>query len=164
MKMTHQPNDSSGQTVTPHPAPRIWVIVADRHQARIFSKPNGLLEEISVIAPEKTENPKGTPDDSLGRIVSSAACNVHHKLEPRLTPEEKESSSFARDLAHWLDRALQDKSFDRLVLAATPHLLGDLRKSLSKAVHSHIVAEINKDLTKMNDKKLYEELERIVWF
>lgn len=146
-----------------HKVPRIWIMVADRHSARIFSKMEGRLEEIGTATPSPHGRAEGAPNHSLGRIASSASGTVHHKLSPCTTPEEKELS-FAQDIAIWLDEAVKEDAFDRLVLTAAPHMLGDLRKVLSKPVHTRVVAEVDKDLTKMGEKDLYAELEKIVWF
>lgn len=122
-----------------HEVPRVWVMVADRHGARIFSKPEGHLEEIGA-----------------------ASANTHHSAEAHKAPREKDAQSFAHDIAAWLDQAVKADAFDRLVLAAAPHMLGDLRKVLGKTVQSRIVAEVDKDLTKMNEPDLRKELEKIV--
>ena len=37
---------------------------------------------------------------------------------------------------------------DRIVIAAGPKLLGDLRAHLPKTLHAHVVAELHKDLAK----------------
>ncbi len=147
-----------------HKIPRIWVIVADRHIVRIFMKPDGHLELIGEATPSMKERRKGTPNHSLGRVASSGSGAVHHRLEPRSAPGEKEALSFAHDIADWLDRAVAEDAFDRLVVIAAPHTLGDLRKVLTQKTQGRIIAEINKDLTKMNEKALWTELEKILWF
>jgi protein required for attachment to host cells len=70
----------------------------------------------------------------------------------------------AHDIADRLDASAHAHAYDRLILAAPPHMLGDLRKILSHTVQARIAAEIDKDLTKMNDAVLHEELKKIVWF
>jgi protein required for attachment to host cells len=37
---------------------------------------------------------------------------------------------------------------DRIVIAAGPKLLGDLRAHLPKTLHTHVAAELHKDLAK----------------
>jgi protein required for attachment to host cells len=61
----------------------------------------------------------------------------------------------------WMN--LQEAMILRLVLIAAPQTLGELRKILSKPVQMRIVTEVDKDLTKMSDKDLQVELEKIVW-
>jgi protein required for attachment to host cells len=68
------------------------------------------------------------------------------------------------ELSDWLDKAVQEDAFDQLVLVAPPQTLGELRKVLKPSVHARILAELNKDLTKMNKLALQEELTKTVWF
>ena len=39
-------------------------------------------------------------------------------------------------------------SYDRIVLAAGPKMLGEIRHDLPKGLHDHIAAELHKDLVK----------------
>lgn len=169
MKLTGKITDNGLKAVSQkrhikrgHKIPRIWILLADRRHVRIFSKTDGHLEEIGSAVPQSHVG--NVPNHTQGRVVSSASGVLHHKLPPRSTVEEKESLSFAQDIATWLDEAVREDAFDRLVLAAAPHVLGDLRKTLNKTVHARVVAEVDKDLIKMKEKDIYEELEKIVWF
>lgn len=157
MKITGKITEDEFRAATAHPhirsghkVPRIWVLVADRHRARLFSKPEGRLEEIGAALPSRHH-------------AAPPSAAEHHNMPLRGTPEEKESWSFAHDIAAWLEEAARDDAFDRLVLAAAPHMLGDLRKALGPAVHGRVVAEIDKDLTRMGERDLHAELENIVW-
>ena len=81
-----------------------------------------------------------------------------------MNESRKEALSFVHEIADWLDDSVRDNAFDRLVLVAAPQTLGELRKILSKPVQTRIIAEVDKDLTKMKDRDLQVELEKIVWF
>ena len=146
-----------------HKAPRIWIVVADQRIARIFQKTgSNRLELIGEAFPTKTQRVKGKPDNSMGRVISFGGA--HHKLEPHAKPGRHDAENFAHDLSLWLENAVREDLFDRLVLVAAPKTLGDLRQRLSKSVQSRITAEVNKELTKFSEKALQEELKEIVWF
>ena len=147
-----------------HKIPRIWVVLADRHIMRVFMKPDGKLEQIAEAHPGGEGIGMKAAGHDGGKIASSANMHIRHRLESGKTPDEKEEIKFVRDMAVWLDQAVEANSFDRLILAASPKMLGDLRKTLSDSVQSRIVAQIDKDLTKMQEKDLLEELQEIVWF
>ncbi len=147
-----------------HKIPRIWIVVADAHRARIFTKPDGHLEQIGEASPRVSSRLGRKPNKVLGRVVSSATNFIRHRLEPRLGPDEKTTDKFVSDIASWLDNAVAQDAFDRLVLAASPKILGLLRKTLSKNTESRIIAELDKDLTKFSEKDLLEELKTVVWF
>ncbi|MCE9508292.1 MAG: host attachment protein [Alphaproteobacteria bacterium] len=142
--------------------PRIWILVADKHIAKIFRKKGEHLEFLGDAVPEIVHD--DPTNKSVGRVVSSSGGSVHHKYEPHMDASQQESLSFARALADWLEKAVQEDAFDRFVLVAPPHILGDLRKTMSKEVHTRIVAEVNKELTKHDEASLLKELADIVWF
>jgi protein required for attachment to host cells len=144
----------------PHPAPRVWIIAADKHIARVFSKESKELDLIGEIAPRQEILTELT-NRSVGRTVSAGDPSIRHKYEPHMNESRQESLAFVHDLADWLKRMEGEHVFDRLILAAPPEILGDLRAVLGKAVRSRVIAEIDKDLTKFNDRELWRELETI---
>jgi protein required for attachment to host cells len=140
--------------------PRIWVLVADKSVARIFMKDDGHLELIAEAFPQESLN-AGLNNKSIGRVVS--AGGHHHKFEPHMEQSRLDEVLFTQDIAHWLDMTKTEDAFDRLVVVAAPRVLGDLRNTLGRAVKSRIVAEVDKDLTKLNEKSLLDALDDIVW-
>lgn len=145
-----------------HKIPRIWVVVADKHRARIFTKPNGHLEQIGEAMPVRRY--KNNPKHVVGRVFSSASRYIRHCLSYKQDQEFKMALDFVGDLALFLEQAEKERAYDRLVLAAPPKMLGNFRKLLNENVQSKIIAEVNKDLTKMSEGKLMEEIKSIVWF
>lgn len=145
-----------------HKIARIWIIVADQRIARIFRRTGKDLELIGEASPARTQRQKGIPNSSMGRVVSFSGAR--HKLEPSAEPGKRDAVNFAHKLSLWLEYAVQNDLFDRLVLIAAPKTLGDLRQHLSKAVQVRITAEVSKELTKLNEKELLEELKELVWF
>lgn len=78
--------------------------------------------------------------------------------------EPSKEQSHAHGIAAWLEEKAIKGDFDRFVLVACPYMLDELRKAFTSSVHARIVAELNKDLTKMNDADLRAELGKILWF
>ena len=148
-----------------HRVPRIWLMVADRHRVRVFSKKNDGVSLIAEIAPQRqAEIGMANMSVSAGRGAVRLLSVAHAKHEHHTNESHKDESSFAHEIAVWLDAEAGKGSFDRLVLAAAPHMLGELRKTIKRAVYTRIIAEIHKDLTKMKDAELQCELEKILWF
>ena len=52
--------------------------------------------------------------------------------------------------------------FERLVIAAAPTALSDLRPALSEAVKATIIAELPKDLTNIPTAKLAEHFDGLI--
>ena len=135
--------------------------MADKGIARIFTKPDGHLELIGEIFPEALS--ADMTDAALGRVANSSG-KARHKYEPHMTQARQGAISFAREIADWLTDAEAADTFDRLVLVAAPRTLGDLRNVMSKQLQSRIAAEVDKDLTNLDETALYKALDDIVWF
>lgn len=146
-----------------HKVPRIWIVIADRSIAKIFSKAGASLEMIGEAVPSKdgAEDPQNR---EMGRTKGAAEKFRNIKYEPSMSASRRNAFKFAHEIAHWLDNALVNEAFDRLIFVAPPQTLGDLRQAASKAVASRLIAEINKDLTHLSEKDLHEGLEKITWF
>jgi protein required for attachment to host cells len=61
--------------------------------------------------------------------------------------QQFDESRFADDIAEALYKAAHAGRYEKLVVAAPPKTLGELRKAFHKEVSVRIVAEVNKDLT-----------------
>ncbi|MDC7786844.1 host attachment family protein [Rhodoplanes sp. TEM] len=66
---------------------------------------------------------------------------------------EIEEQRFAKDAAATLHRLVRDRKVKALVIAAPPKTLAEIRRALHNEVKARVVAEIDKDLTKL---PLYE--------
>lgn len=70
------------------------------------------------------------------------------KSPPERSTQETDEATFAKQLANELFRRAHSGDFAALVLIADPQTLGQLPFSLHRQVHSRIVSEIAKTLTK----------------
>jgi protein required for attachment to host cells len=61
--------------------------------------------------------------------------------------QQFDENRFADDIAAALYKAAHAGRYEKLVVAAPPKTLGELRKAFHKEVSARIVAEVNKDLT-----------------
>jgi protein required for attachment to host cells len=69
-----------------------------------------------------------------------------------------EKHRFAKEIADVLYSAAHSGRYSKLILAAPPMTMGDLRKALHKEVADKVVAEVPKDLTNMPP----DEIERVL--
>lgn len=135
--------------------PRIWIVLADREKARIYRK---TLKGIELIADAKSGHAKSKHTNT------GSGGTVPHGYDVRSEKKHHNDSAFIQKLAAWLDLASKENVFDRLVLVASPHTLGDIRISLSKNIYGRIMAEVDKDLIKLPEKEIESLLSKIVWF
>jgi protein required for attachment to host cells len=139
-----------------------WILVADGERAAFFHNegPGKGLQPISELG-ERRHGPD-THDmvsDKQGSMHGGPGTSGSAALLPRNDPHEAEEKRFVEHLAKELDQAAQAKRFDRLIIVAPPHALGNIRKALSAATAKLVTAEYHKDLTKNTSAEIAAHLE-----
>ncbi len=125
-----------------------WVVVTDSEKALFLrnltdhENPNlEIFDEEAQENPSDREQGANRPgrmhDGGPGQRSAMEDTDWH----------ELQKERFAADLAEMLYAEAHKGAFDRLVLVASPQVLGDLRGALHKEVADKIVAEIPKTLT-----------------
>lgn len=104
-------------------------------------------------------------------VADRQKAHIYHKVENGLeliadarAIGQGMDISFIPALANWLNLAEQENVFDRLVIVAAPHTMGDIRAALPHNVDNRVTAEIAKDLTGLPVKEIFEHLDNVVWF
>ena len=133
-----------------------WLCVADAGVAHIkqWIAAGARLTNVATIAHGPYEHGRF---EEPGRSQESATT-MRHSFVDADGPVRREKRGFAYEVAGYLNEAAQREAFHRLVLAAPPKFLGDLREAMSPALQQRIVAEIDKDLTKESDAALAARL------
>lgn len=147
-----------------------WILIADGARARLLEQdrksrhfnPTSEEEFFGSRAQSKeiASDDRGRSFDSTGRGQPGDVGHGRHAMEPSTDPHRYAEYAFARDLAEHLEKAANAHRFDHLVLVAAPKALGDLRDLLPKTVQGKIVAEIDKDLTKIPTRDLGKHLDK----
>jgi protein required for attachment to host cells len=136
-----------------------WVLVGDGEKALFFrNEGDAAHPNFKVMSVLEHHNPKTSEQgtDRPGRAFSSVG--THRSAMQETNWHKVEKHRFAREIADALYAAAHRGQYSRLVLAAPPMTMGDLRKALHKEVADRIVAEVSKDLTNMPP----EEIERVL--
>ncbi len=126
-----------------------WVLIADGAQARVleYTGPSKGLTQIEGLKFEDARLRSGEiMADRPGRAVSSVGYG-RSGMAQRTDPRDHRETEFLRSVADLINKKALDNVFRKLVIAAPPAALGDLRKFLSATVKEKISAEIAKDLT-----------------
>ena len=126
-----------------------WIVIADGTQARVFENSGpgkGLVAMDGLRLEEEALKTSEIMSDRQGRSFSSVGPG-RSAMEPRTDPVDYRETEFARRVAAMLNEKHSEHAFKRLVIAAAPTTLGDLRKALSASTRSAIMAELPKDLT-----------------
>ncbi len=137
-----------------------WILIANGAQAKVFEnkgpgKGLGLVEGMSF-----EEEPKQAKDimaDRQGRSFSSAGHGRSAMAYPS-DPVELREARFVKGVAEKLDRHLQGGAFNRLIIAAAPNALGDLRAALTPRLKEAVTAELPKDFTNLPTPQVEKHL------
>ena len=144
-------------------APRTWIVLADASRARIIRHlPDHRESEEKHGEIQLHSEPRRRSEimaDKPGRSFASEGTR-RSAMEYRSDPVREEERAFARRIVRLLEERCLEDDFDRLVLFAAPRMLGDLRDAMTESVRKFIIAEIDKDLTKLSGNALREEIER----
>lgn len=136
-----------------------WVMVGDGEKALFFrNEGDATYPNFEVVDVLEHENPKTADQgaDRPGRAFASVGGRRSAMQETNWHKLEKHR--FAKEIADALYTAAHRDQYSKLVIAAPPMIMGDIRKALHKEVSEKVVAEVSKDLTNMPA----HEIERIL--
>jgi protein required for attachment to host cells len=142
-----------------------WILIADGAQAKVFEHkgPGKGLQIIEGLQFEQEplqarEIMADRPGNSIGSQGARNSGGVEYSSDPVAVRERR----FVESVAEELEKHLQKGEFERLIVAAAPTALGDLRPAFSKNLRETIVAELPKDLTNIPTPKLEAHFEGIL--
>jgi protein required for attachment to host cells len=140
-------------------ADSLWILVANGSRAKLFA-----TDERAEVW-DLREEFQHAESRSLSRQLLNQPDNPNagslHKPQPENQPDARqqlEHERFARELAARLERGLNDRAYDRLVIAAPPGLLGLLRKFISNRVHQRLMLDFRADYVNVPDRELPERI------
>jgi protein required for attachment to host cells len=142
-----------------------WIVVADGDQAKIFEhdgpgKGMHIVKDLSL-----EQEPLRAQDimaDKPGRAGNAGRPGSRSSIDYHTDPVDERERKFLERLADVLDEQHVAGKFERLVIAAAPAALGDLRPALSEGVRETILAELPKDLTNIPTLKLAEHFDGLI--
>lgn len=138
-----------------------WIITADNSRARILSmqsKVAPLTEVKNFLHPAGRMRKRELTSDRPGRTYDSRGMGRHAK-QARNDPAKQELIYFTGRIAGFIETARKRADFDRLILVASPPLLGMLRKKLSSAAKQQITREIRKNLATKTGEEICQYLQ-----
>ena len=136
-----------------------WVMVGDGEKALFFrNEGDATHPNLEVVNVMEQDNPRSSEQgtDRPGRAFSSMGSRRSAMQETNWHKLEKHR--FAKEIADTLYTAAHKGQYSKLVIAAPPMIMGDIRKALHKEVSDKVVAEVSKDLTNMPA----HEIERVL--
>lgn len=138
-----------------------WVVVADGEKVLFLrNKTDAEDPYLNVKDQAEQDNPKDI-DQSANR--PGRMPDVGHGQRSALDDtdwHELAKERFASELAETLYKRVHAGEIKRLILVASPSVLGDLRQELHKEVADIVVAEIDKTLTNHPVNEIEELVKR----
>jgi protein required for attachment to host cells len=140
----------------------IWILVADRARARLFSLSKGASRMIEI---EDFVNPEArTPGHELEHAppprVHDRIGEGRHAIEAHISPREKAALQFATMLGSHLKHAYDEQRYRDLVLIAPPRFLGALNAALGVRLGETVLLRVSKNLTRRPANQIREALPR----
>ncbi|MBJ3783725.1 host attachment protein [Devosia sediminis] len=136
-----------------------WILIADGTQARVLEH-NGPGKGLLLVKGLDWSIPplqaQDIDTDGYGRGPNGGAMTSGND------PVKHREAEFVRSVAEVMNDKAKAGAFDRLVIAAAPIALGNLRKLLSDHVKKTVVAELDKDLTNIPTPQLDRHLDGIL--
>ncbi len=132
-----------------------WVVVADRQCATIYTVPRGLARLRQLCELRESQASAGRN----GGRSSGRRAGISDKA---VTPAERQTRSFAVQVALHVEDARRDRRFDELILVAAPTFLAYLRESLSQAARDAVIGEIPRNLAGAQQNTLQEQVLRVL--
>lgn len=140
-----------------------WILVADGAQAQVFEH-DGPGKGMSAVKDLHFEQARlkaqDINTDRPGRNAGRGA-GAHSGME-QSDPVQVREERFVKLLADKLEVLRQEGRYDKLIIAAAPTALGDLRPALSNGVKETVVAELPKDLTNIPQPALDRHFDQLL--
>ena len=142
-----------------------WVVIADGAQARIFEHdgPGKGLRALPDLGRDQDHlQAREIMADKPGRSTSSSGPGSRSAMAHHSDPVQMRERRFVEDLADMLEKSRASGAFSRLIIAAAPTALGDIRPALTPALRETVIAELPKDLTNMPILKITEHIDGLL--
>lgn len=140
-----------------------WVLVADGAQAQVFEHggPGKGLNPVKGLHFEQEPlRARDINSDRPGRQMGRGPT-AKSGME-QSDPVQHREELFVKSVAEQLETMHQQGRFQRLIIAAAPAALGDIRPALSDRVRKTIIAELPKDLTNVPQPQLDRHFEELL--
>ncbi len=134
---------------------KTWLLIANSERARCFERhaPDHSLTELTDFV---------FPRASLTDVTGKGHGRTGHagtQFERRTEAQDKSRTSFARELADYLNEAIAAKRYSFLVLIANSPMLGEIKPLLSLGASNTVIRCVASDLTHLTGLELKKSID-----
>lgn len=143
---------------------KFWILVSDSSRARIFTSETAssrMVEFKDLAHPESRLHSRDITSDLPGKLHSTGSGG-HHAADSKTDAHKQAGVEFARELAGYLHKNLNENRYNTLVLVCDPAFLGELRHELDDEVKKHVTLEVTKNLLKHTAEDIRALLPKIL--
>ena len=143
---------------------KTWILIANAERARCFERhaaDHSLTELIDFVHPQASLEGQAGGGDLTGAAGKGHGRTGHAgtQFEPHTEAHAKERASFARQLADYLNKGVEEHRCNALVLIASSPMLGEIRPCLSSAADKAVTRCITSDLTRYQGPELKQRID-----
>ncbi|WP_417310625.1 host attachment protein [Devosia sp.] len=142
-----------------------WILIADGAEAKVFAHRGpgkGLQIVENMHFSQEPLQARDIMADRPGNATGSQGARNSGGVEYSSDPVAVRERRFVEEVASELDTRLNKGEFERLIIAAAPTALGDIRPALSKGVKATVLAELDKDLTNVPTAQLGKHFDAVL--
>ncbi|MBL8631104.1 MAG: host attachment protein [Rhodospirillaceae bacterium] len=142
------------------PAQTVWLLTVDGAKAQIYViapvtfRPTALRDGVFK---QSNRPSRAITSDKPGHR-GHAGTGRRHSLSLRSDPHNQAETAFVKMVATHINAAAREKRFSRLIVAAPPKAIRDLRDTLNAATQKKIAAEITHEWTKLGVREIERRL------
>lgn len=143
-----------------------WIVVTDAAHARFYETigiGQKLVERTKLAMTDDITANRDLERDRPARSFDSHGAG-RHSMDAAEPPRRAVKRAFAETVASELDRAAAERLCSRIILAAPPAMLGDLRAALKTETRNIVAAELAKDLVKTPVAELRDRFADVIAF
>lgn len=140
-----------------------YILIADAHRARCFEQADGdyaLVELMSFVSPHIQLNHASGQGNLTGAAGKGHGRTGHAgtQFEPHVEVADKERTQFARELAGYLNTAVNEHRCDKLAVIAPSPMLADITLLLNTAAARSLRRTVAKDFTHYTGSELIQRV------
>ncbi len=149
---------------------KTWILVCDAGRAKLFEEtsparhyrtvgafehPEGRARVTELVADAQGRKPVG---GSRGANARPEGFHGRPGVEPETDPKQVEAQKFARRLAEVLEKGLDDRAYEALVVVAPGKFLGTVKAALDDRVRGRVEATVDRDLSQLEPREIERRL------
>lgn len=140
------------------PKTTTWIASINSHAAKFFERTEAETSDPKLVLELAAE--LDSNHEKPGRTFNSVG-SVRHGIEPHTDRRDVEKQKFAEQISKSLTNAEKENCFGKLILLASPKMLGILDKILDKKVQSKIISKSAINVTGLDAHGIRKYLERL---